>query len=243
MPDAILFLVSQPYLSGFRFKRLQAGLVDATGLTARVVRMEGGGKSAMDTLAELIDVGASDILVQPVGLPFSDSLLAWLPGALGAFQRQQNVDGLSIRLATDQIDDPSVLHAIARAAIERAHKAEPVDSECGTIDGKGWDDVPAHTDHLLVCTGPRCTFRCGGMLRDVLNSELSRQGVMRDTLVATTGCLFPCNRGPVVAHYPAGRWYGLKTEADVAEFVARVLVARGTLPKFVIHEVASHEHA
>ncbi|WP_196260528.1 (2Fe-2S) ferredoxin domain-containing protein [Pelagibacterium limicola] len=242
MPDAILFLVSQPYLSGRRFKQLQAGLAEATRVASRVVRMEGTGQSAMDALDALAADGARDILVQPVGLPFSDSLLAWLPGALGVWQRESAIAGLSLSLATDQIGDAEVLRTIAESALARADAAQPVDAEEGTIDGKGWDEVPPYTDHLLVCTGPRCVYRRAGLLRDVLNDELSRQGVMRSTLVATTGCLFPCNNGPMVAHYPAGRWYRLATQEAVSTFVRTVLVERRPLPQFVIHEVNSNDH-
>lgn len=243
MADAILFLVSQPYLSARRFRQLQAGLVSAAPLAARVVRMEGGGQSAMDALNALVADGARDVVVQPVGLPFSDSLMAWLPGALGYWQRENAVSGLSVRLAADQIDDDEVLRVIAERALEHADQATPVNFETGSVDGKGWDEVPAYRDHLLVCTGPRCTFRRSGLLRDVLNAELSRQGVMRRTLVATTGCLFPCNGGPVLAHYPAGCWYRLDTEADVSTFVQTVLVERRPLPQFVIHEVQTHDYA
>ncbi|WP_116654742.1 (2Fe-2S) ferredoxin domain-containing protein [Pelagibacterium sediminicola] len=243
MPDAILFLVSQPYLSARRFRQLQAGLCAAAHMPCRVVRMEGAGQSAMEALDDLVGEGARDILVQPVGLPFSDSLMAWLPGALGYWQRESAVAGLSVRLASDQIDDGDVLRVIAEKAIARAESARPVDVETGSIEGKGWDDVPAYRDHLLVCTGPRCTYRRSGLLRDVLNAELSRQGVMRSTLVATTGCLFPCNGGPVVAHYPAGRWYRLDTQADVAAFVTTVLVERRPLSHLIIHEVQTHDYA
>lgn len=243
LPDAILFLVSQPYLSGKRFKQLQAGLSEASALPSAVVRMEGAGQSAMDALDRLVANQARDILVQPVGLPFSDSLMAWLPGALGAWQRDAGIDGLRLSLANDQIGEDAVLSALVTSALAGAEDARPVDVENGSIDGKGWDDVPPYTDHLLVCTGPRCTYRRAGLLRDVLNSELSRQGVMRQTLVATTGCLFPCNKGPMVAHYPAGRWYALDTESDVATFVETVLVKRRPLPQFLIHEANTHDYA
>lgn len=243
MPDAILFLVSQPYLSARRFRQLQDGLTRVADLPVRVVRMERAGQSAMDALDLLASAGARNILVQPVGLPFSDSLMAWLPGALGQWQREKAIAGLSLKLATDQIDDPHVLGAVFTSALERASDAQPVDDETGSINGNGWDEVPPSSDHLLVCTGPRCTYRRSGMLRDVLNEELSRNGVMRQTLVATTGCLFPCNRGPVVAHYPAGRWYRLESEAAVAQFVKTVLVERRPLPDLVIHEVKTNDYA
>lgn len=199
--------------------------------------MEGAGQSAMDALDGLVAEGARDILVQPVGLPFSDSLMAWLPNALGYWQRECAPPGTTVRLGEDQIGAERVLAVVVETALENDAQAEPVNVETGGINGKGWDEVPPYRDHLLVCIGPRCAYRRGGLLRDVLNAQLSKHGLMRDTLVATTGCLFPCNGGPVVAHYPAGRWYRLDTEADVASFVKTVLLERRPLPQFVIHEV------
>lgn len=243
MPDAVLYLISQAYLSGRRFKRLAAGLEAATPISAVTVRMEGAGQSAMDALDALYARGARDILVQPVGIPFSDSLMAWLPGALAHWQRMAARDRVRLRLARDQIDDEAVLSRIVISALAAAEHTDPSQAETGSIDGKGWDEVPSHRHHLLVCTGPRCTYRRAGLLKDALYSELVKQGVARDCLIATTGCLFPCNKGPVVAHYPAGHWYRLDTEADLSRFVATVLVAGRSLPEMLIYKVAHHEHA
>ncbi len=211
-------------------------------MVCAVVKMEGAGQSAMDALSELVGAGARTIVVQPVGLPFSDSLMAWLPGALAHWLKTCGMPDVSLALATDQSGDQSVLATIAQSAVAGADEAVPIGVQGASVDGKGWDDVPTHCDHLLVCTGPRCTFRRAGLLRDVLNAELSRHGVMRRTLVATTGCLFPCNKGPVIAHYPAGRWYRLGTPDDVSIFVQTVLVERRPLTQFVIHEVDT-DHA
>ncbi|WP_417581084.1 (2Fe-2S) ferredoxin domain-containing protein [Pelagibacterium sp.] len=236
-PDAILFLISQPYLKGKRLKALQASLTRACPVPCAVVRMEGREPGPMTALDALVGEGARTIVVQPVGIPFSDSLFAWLPGALAHWQRERGFDG-NLALAADQIDDEAVLAALAQSSIDRAAEAKPVTPEAGSIDGAGWDEVPAHRHHLLVCNGPRCNFREAGPLRTVLAEELTRQGVARECLVATTGCLFPCNNGPVVAHYPAGRWYRLRDRNDVARFVSTVLKDGETLSQFVIHEVS-----
>lgn len=236
-PDAVLFLISQPYLMGKRFKALQAALVRACPIPCAVVRMEGREAGPMTALDALVGEGAQNIVVQPVGIPFSDSLFAWLPGALAHWQRERGFEG-ELALASDQIGDEAVLAAVARSSIERAADARPVDAGTGTIEGAGWDEVPEHRHHLLVCHGPRCNFRESGPLRAVLAEELTRQGVARDCLVATTGCLFPCNNGPVVAHYPAGRWYRLADADDVARFVSTVLKDGQTLPQLMIHEVS-----
>lgn len=236
-PDAVVFLISQPYLQGKRFKALQASLMRACPIPCAIVRMEGRGAGPMSALDTLVGEGARNILVQPVGIPFSDSLFAWLPGALAHWRRQRGFDG-GLALASDQSGDEAVLAAIARSSLDNAAEAAPVESDHGSLDGAGWDEVPECRHHLLVCTGPRCNFREAGPLRAVLAEELTRQGVARDCLVAATGCLFPCNNGPVVAHYPAGRWYRLADADDVARFVSTVIKNGETLPQLIIHEVS-----
>lgn len=235
-PDAILFLVSQPYVKGKRFKTLQAGLTRACSIPCAVVRMEGREAGPMSALDALVGEGARDILVQPVGIPFSDSLFAWLPGALSHWQRQSGNAETRLRLATDQIADQSVLQAIATSALAEAHAATPIDPQSGSIDGAGWDAVPPFKHHLLVCTGPRCNFRESGPLKTALAEELSRTGITRQCLIATTGCLFPCNSGPVIAHYPSGRWYRLRDSAEISRFVSTVLIGGQALPDLLIHE-------
>ncbi|RDE09029.1 (2Fe-2S) ferredoxin domain-containing protein [Pelagibacterium lacus] len=236
-PDAVLFLVSQPYVQGRRLKALEAGLAAAAPVPCAVARMEGNGAGPMTALDQLVAGGARKILVQPVGIPFSDSLFAWLPGALAHWLRRCGRDDLRVALARDQIGDGALLAALARSAVARAGEAREIGPEAGSLDGAGWDEVPAYRHHLLVCSGPRCHFREAGPLRTVLAEELRRQGVARDCLVATTGCLFPCNNGPVVAHYPAGRWYRLHDAGAVSRFVSTVLRDGGTLPELIIHEV------
>lgn len=237
-PDAVLFLVSQPYLKGKRLKALQAGLTRACPVPCAVVRMEGRDAGPMPALDTLVAEGARDILVQPVGLPFSDSLLAWLPGALAHWQRERGTPGIRLRLAADQAGNDSVLAAVASSALANAAAATPIDPAEGSIEGAGWDEVPAFRHHLLVCSSPRCNFRESGSLRIALAEQLSRAGIARECLVANTACLFPCNNGPVVAHYPAGRWYRLADTAEVARFVSTVLKDGETLPELTIHEVA-----
>lgn len=236
-PDAILFLVSQAYLSGRRFKALKAGLCAASPVPAAVVRMEGRNAGPMSALDALVADGARSILVQPAGIPFSDSLAAWLPGALAHWQCQHGRADVTLRLARDQVEDAQVLGALVSWALANASSAALIADASGSIDGAGWDNVPAHKHHLLVCTGPRCNYRESGPLGTALSEELSKAGVARDCLIATTGCLFPCNKGPVVAHYPAGRWYGIRTRHDLERFVTTVLKDGQSLPELVIHEV------
>ncbi len=240
-PDAVLYLVTQPYLSARRFRALSGGLTRAMSLPSAVARMEGVGPGPMQTLDGLVAAGARAILVQPVGLPFSDSLAAWLPGALAHWLAQPRPQRVAVALAADQVEDEGVLGALAAAALASAACARPVAPEDASITNPGWQDVPPFRHHLLVCAGPRCTFRAAGTVRQALTAELRRAGIHDDCLITLTGCLFPCNQGPMVAVYPSGRWYRLATHADVARF-ATALAADDPLPELIIHEVHHEAH-
>ena len=53
--------------------------------------------------------------------------------------------------------------------------------------------------------------------------------------VTATGCLGPCFDGAMLVVYPEGIWYAGVTESDVAEIVARHLVA-GEPVRRLIHD-------
>lgn len=239
--DAVLYLVSQAYLSARRLRALSDGLNAATPLPSAVARMEGAGPGLMSALDSLVAEGARSILVQPVGLPFSDSLAAWLPGALAHWLAQPRAEAVVISLAADQVNETAVLVATAEATLAGQSQAVQIRPEQASITNPGWQDPPPFKHHLLVCTGPRCTFRETGSIRQALDRELRRVGIHDDCLIALTGCLFPCNQGPVVAVYPAGRWYRLETQADVARF-ASALAVGDPLPQLTIHEVRNETH-
>lgn len=238
-PDAILYLITQPYLSAKRLRALTNGLVSATSVPSAVARMEGVGQGVMSSLDGLVANGARSILVQPVGLPFSDSLAAWLPGALAHWLAQDRPEQINLTLASDQVGQQDVLDVVARSARDGVAQAQPIDPADASIDNPGWQEPPPFKHHLLVCSGPRCTFRETGTVRQALEAELRRAGIADDCLVTLTGCMFPCNQGPIVAQYPAGRWYRLQSPSDVARF-ATALAANEPLNDLTVYKV-SHE--
>src|SRR5690606_28129572 len=92
--------------------------------------------------------------------------------------------------------------------------------------------------HLIVCTGPRCHFRGAPNLKLALSEELARTGLADECLVATSGCLYPCNQGPLLAAYPRGEWYRLLDRADVDRFVEIVIGQNRPVPDLIVHRVA-----
>ena len=66
-----------------------------------------------------------------------------------------------------------------------------------------WEEVPPHTRHVLVCRGPRCNAQGSADIAATLAAKFRERGVLDDgVLLTATGCLFPCNRAPVVVVHP-----------------------------------------
>jgi (2Fe-2S) ferredoxin len=88
-----------------------------------------------------------------------------------------------------------------------------------------WSRLPPFRCHVLLCQGPRCATRGAGDLWAHFEARLQTEGLRPDEeiLVTRTGCLFPCNRGPVMVVYPSATWYGALSEEAVTQVVAEHL--------------------
>ncbi|MCW5722628.1 MAG: hypothetical protein KIS86_15945 [Devosia sp.] len=234
-PDAIVFVVSAPNLSQRRLEQLQRDTASASSVPSMLIRLEGTETSLPDALDALCDAGHSRLLVQPLGIPFTESLLAWLPGAIASWRRARGDDAVDIRVGREPGTDPDHLAEAVEWTLAHAGEARPTEGVKPSLGKPGWQNPPDFTHHLLVCTGPRCHYRDAASLLHVLKQETNRQGISNQCLTARTGCLFPCNQGPMVALYPRGEWYRLPDTEAVQRFVGDVLVAGRTLPDLLIH--------
>ncbi len=231
MVTHIIYLLSASYVSAGKFGRLAAKLEAAAPAPAKAIRLEGRGEGLWAALDGARTSGATRIELRPVGLPFSQSLERWLPRAAGAWlARQADPHAITIEFAMAPQEDLSVVETAARAKVP-LRRVEPTP---GGHRGKGWDAPPAFRHHILVCTGPRCHLHDAPSLIDALKQELAAAGLSQDCLVTSTGCLFPCNKGPVLVHYPAGHWYRVADLGDVRRFVTQA-IARGMPIKDLIH--------
>lgn len=85
----------------------------------------------------------------------------------------------------------------------------PVTGEEAGLTSSAWEEVPGHSQHLLVCRGPRCSARGSQQTSEAFDSALREAGLGDDdVLVTQTGCLFPCNQAPVVVLHPDDAWFG-----------------------------------
>lgn len=233
--DAVLFVISAPNLSNRRLTELQRDIAAAVSVPSELLRLEGSGDGLPAVLGRLVADGHRGILVQPLGMPMSEALQVWLSGALAHWQLNEAPDGIRIRLGEDGSGNAEALAAFVRATLDRAETARPVAEAKPSLGKPGWQEPPDFTYHLLVCTGARCNYRDAASLVQDLKAETVRQGVANKCLTARTGCLYPCNQGPMVAVYPQGEWYRLPDARSVSRFVSSVLVEGQTVPDLLIH--------
>ncbi|MDI6638176.1 MAG: (2Fe-2S) ferredoxin domain-containing protein, partial [Bacillota bacterium] len=90
-----------------------------------------------------------------------------------------------------------------------------------------------YRSHVLVCGGTPCVLEgCKGV-RDALIAEVKRRGLDREVKVVETGCLGPCDLGPVIVVYPEGTLYQKVRVSDVPEIVEQHLLKGRVVTRLV----------
>ena len=153
-PAAVLFVVSAYSLSNRALERLTAAARAAAAGHVRLIRLEETGPSLIDALDAMRAEGHRTIRVQPLGLPFPEGLMTWLPGVMADWRtRGQNADTW-LELGPDPATDADALSAFAAAALAHPEAAMPVADVAPSLGKPGWTDPPDFEFHLLVCTAP-----------------------------------------------------------------------------------------
>ena len=172
----------------------------ATAAGARIAFLQGGQPTLVRMLDELQAEGVRELCLEPVSTDDLRYARSWVGRVAGHWQREQV--------------DPPTIHFGERVITGR---------EAG-LSSVAWETPPAHRHHLLVCRGPRCSARGSDETYRALVMALVESGLTdEDVLMAQTGCLFPCNHGPVAVVYPEGAWYGPVAPADASRIVAEHL--------------------
>jgi (2Fe-2S) ferredoxin len=195
-------------------------------LSALVDQGEPSLPQALDICAQ---AGAPRAIVLPVFLPGDANLQIWLAKVARRWQAAQPQPAMAVTLAAGLADHPALDTALLAAltAAEAGCDVAEAPPPNWERDPAGWSGVPEHQRHVLTCRGPRCTALgadvCWQRLRDSL-AEHGLRGAEERVLVAATGCLYPCNRGPVLVVYPDGVWYGDLTPELIEALVVKHLV-------------------
>lgn len=96
----------------------------------------------------------------------------------------------------------------------------PVTGREAGLSSPAWADVPPYSRHALICRGPRCTALGAAQTAEAIDSQLRAEGLTnQEVLVTQTGCLYPCNHGPVIAETTEDRWWGPVTPEGAQKLV------------------------
>lgn len=234
--DHVILCLSQPSLSAASARALLAAAEQAAraavSCPVTALRLEGENPSLPEALDTARAGGAQRILVQPVGVPMAANILAWLPGAVSHWQEQA---GPGVRVLLGQPPAPeTVLPALVATALDSARL--PADAVPASLGKPGWQYLPDFDTHILVCTGPHCCFRGAGTLAQRLKAQLAAAGLARRCLTTSTGCIYPCNQGPVIALYPQGDWYRVPDESALERVVREAIGLGRRLPDLLLED-------
>ena len=81
-----------------------------------------------------------------------------------------------------------------------------------------------YRSHVLVCGGSPCVAAGCRAVRDEIERCVKEQELDREVRVIETGCLGPCDLGPIVVVYPEGTVYSRVTTGAAREIVSEHLV-------------------
>ncbi|WP_433342862.1 (2Fe-2S) ferredoxin domain-containing protein [Micromonospora sp. CA-111912] len=169
---------------------------------ARLAFLQGG----EPTLTHVLDLvhadGVREVRLEPVSTDDLTYARSWVGRVAGHWHRQQI--------------DPPVIRFGERTITGRE----------APLSSPAWDAPPPYRHHLLLCRGPRCSARgADETYRALVGALVEHRLTDSDVLMAQTGCLFPCNHGPVAVVHPDGAWYGPVRPGDAARLVREHLCA------------------
>ncbi|GLZ01600.1 hypothetical protein Acsp02_88510 [Actinoplanes sp. NBRC 103695] len=128
----------------------------------------------------------------------------WIRRAVAHWQQTRDRP-LRIALAPPLAAQPALAQAVTEAI---AGPPVPLTGTPGPFRSPAWSDIPKHRRQVLVCRGPRCTAYGANEVAAALGCRLREHGLGDDdVLVTETGCLFPCNLGPLIVVHPDDIWY------------------------------------
>jgi len=194
---------------------LRSARRDALVVGALLEQGENSLPAALDTCAE---AGVLSVAVIPVFIPVETATRNWLQFVARRWLRQSG-SPLQITFAGALTGHPATTEAVNDLVTRAFDSGKTLSPQNPAVDhtDPDWSVIPPHSYHVLFCQGPRCTAAGAGELGAYLRKRLEDEGLDEGpdyVLAARTGCLYPCNLGPVMVVYPEGTWYcGLDEEA------------------------------
>jgi len=94
--------------------------------------------------------------------------------------------------------------------------------------------------HVLVCAGAGCVSSGCQAVKDALLDQLDKYGLSEEVRVVETGCMGPCDLGPVLVIYPEGVFYQRVKPEDMAEVVSEHLL-KGRIVNRLVYKTPTEE--
>ncbi|MCX6090466.1 MAG: NAD(P)H-dependent oxidoreductase subunit E, partial [Candidatus Atribacteria bacterium] len=77
---------------------------------------------------------------------------------------------------------------------------------------------------VLLCAGAACVSSGALKVKDALIREIQRNGLENEVRLVETGCVGPCNLGPLAIVYPEGVFYQKLVPEDAPDIVEEHLI-------------------
>jgi (2Fe-2S) ferredoxin len=180
-----------------------------------------GSPSLPEALNACCEYELQRVLVVPVYFPTDRNLEAWLAKVMKRWLYHRQPARFDIVLTAGIGDMPELGDALLGRLQQYEQEMPPPLTAAGVKpNSPEWSVIPPAHKHVLVCRGPRCNTAGAGRAAAHLSDQLNQHNLEDDAiLVAQTGCLFPCNLGPMMVVYPDGVWYCGLTEQSVDRIV------------------------
>lgn len=196
-----------------------------------------GSPSLLDALKSCLDMELDRVFVMPVYLPTDRNLERWLAGVMKRWLHDHPQAAFALTL-TEGIGDSTALDAALIDTL-KTHLNTPQEALSKSPDDPNhpdWSAVPPHQYHVLFCRGPRCNTIGAGEIAARLSQRLQEKDLLdKDVLVVRTGCLYPCNLGPLMVVYPDGVWYGGLDEEAIDQIVEQHFIGGEVVERYVCY--------
>ncbi|MDD4033887.1 MAG: NADH-quinone oxidoreductase subunit NuoF [Candidatus Cloacimonetes bacterium] len=89
---------------------------------------------------------------------------------------------------------------------------------------------------LLICCGSGCVSAGALKIKERFHEVLAEHNIANEVNIIETGCMGPCDYGPVMVIYPEGIFYKKVTVDDVAEIVAEHFVKGRPVSRLMLQD-------
>jgi (2Fe-2S) ferredoxin len=182
--------------------RLAAAAAEQTGRPVRACFLDGAEPSLHAALDDMPHGG--EVLLVAVHVPPDRYLDTWIRRAVAHWHDTRG-RALTISVAEPIAGQSALVTAVTQAI---AGERRALTGSPGPFRSPAWSQITRHARQVLICRGPRCTAYGANEVAAALGDRLGQHGFGDDdVLVTSTGCLIPCNLGPLVVVHPDDTWY------------------------------------